>query len=300
MRPTIEDRRIEIDVDLGDGDFRPLRADASRLQQIVWNLLSNAIKFSPEGGRIALALEQDDHGVSLRVTDHGQGIAPGFLPFVFDRFAQSDAAGNRQRGGLGLGLSIVKQLVEAHGGRIAAASDGVGLGASFVVWLPSEPGTQIVDESMPSAFGALDVTESPEASLAGLRLLVVDDDPDANAMLRIILSDRGATVQAASDVDEALRLVDSLRPDALISDIGMPGKDGYDLIREVRRREAAQASEGRPYAKAPHLPAIALTSFAREQDRQQAAAAGFDAHCAKPLRPLNLVQQIRHLLDRRA
>jgi len=297
MRPSLEEKRIALALDV-DGPFRPLRADPARLQQIVWNLLSNAIKFSPDGGAIEVVLAEDGQGLCLTVADHGQGIAPDFLPFVFDRFAQSDAASNRQRGGLGLGLSIVKQLVEAHGGSVAVASAGLGQGARFDVRLPAEPGARIVDDSVPSAFGTLDAPEGAEATLAGLRLLVVDDDPDANAMLRIILSDRGALVHAATDVDGALALLESVRPDVLVSDIGMPGKDGYDLIREVRRREAAQAAEGRPHT-ARHLPAIALTSFAREQDREQAAASGFDAHCAKPLRPLNLVQQIRQLLDRR-
>ena len=266
--------------------YRPLRADASRLQQVVWNLLSNAIKFSPSGGRIVVALVEDALGLRIRVSDDGQGIAPEFLPFVFDRFAQSDAASNRQRGGLGLGLSIVKQLVEAHGGTVSAASEGLGRGATFDVWLPSDP-AHAGHEEFPDSSHGNDPVDMSQASLEGVQLLIVDDDTEASAMLRVILSDRGAIVQTANDVPAALQLLSARKFDALVSDIGMAGQDGYDLIRELRRHEAG----------ARHLPAIALTSFTRAQDREQALAAGFDAHCGKPLRPLRLVKQIRALLD---
>ncbi|MCK9688394.1 hybrid sensor histidine kinase/response regulator [Scleromatobacter humisilvae] len=272
--------------------YRPIRVDASRLQQVIWNLLSNAIKFSPPGGRIVVALEQDERGLRIRVADEGQGIAPEFLPFVFDRFAQSDAASNRQRGGLGLGLSIVKQLVEAHGGTVSAASAGVGRGATFEVWLPADPVHADNPDYPDSSHGSEALDMSP-ASLDGVQLLVVDDDPEASAMLRIILSDRGAVVHMAHDVSSALQLLSARAFDALISDIGMAGQDGYDLIREVRHQEATQPT------RRPRLPAIALTSFTRTQDRDQALAAGFDLHCGKPLRPLNLLQQIRSLLDLR-
>jgi hypothetical protein len=277
--------RIELEL---SPPYRPIRADASRLQQVIWNLLSNAIKFTPPSGRVVVSLTQDDAGVRLRVSDEGQGIAPAFLPFVFDRFAQSDAASNRQRGGLGLGLSIVKQLVEAHGGTVAATSAGLGEGATFDVWLPTDP-AHPGREDFPDSSHGFEAMDPAQASLDGLQLLVVDDDPEASAMLRIILSDRGAAVQTASDVRAALQLVGARRFDALISDIGMPGQDGYDLIREVRRAESEAPQRRR-------LPAIALTSFTREQDRAQALAAGFDEHCPKPLRPLKLVLQIRALL----
>ena len=290
MRPSTDEAGIEIDLQLAP-PYRPIRVDSARLQQVIWNLLSNAIKFSPQAGRVVVALAQDDKGLRLRVTDQGQGIAPSFLPFVFDRFAQSDAASNRQRGGLGLGLSIVKQLVEAHGGTVSASSAGIGRGATFEVWLPDDSVGEHAIDAPESAHGALDALDASDASLDGVRLIVVDDDPDAAAMLHIILSDRGAIVRSARDVDAALALLDDGGADALISDIGMPGTDGYDLIRAVRSRE-------RQHAGLTRMPAIALTSFTREQDRDQALAAGFDAHCAKPLRPLNLVQQIRQLLDR--
>ena len=291
MRPADNVNGPVIDVQ-AKPPYRAIRVDASRLQQVIWNLLSNAIKFSPPGGRVVLALDQDERGLRIRVSDEGQGIAPEFLPFVFDRFAQSDAASNRQRGGLGLGLAIVKQLVEAHGGTVSAASAGVGRGATFDVWLPADPAHPGHPDYPDSAHG-FEALDPSQASLEGVQLLVVDDDPEASAMLRIILSDRGAVVQTAHDVPTALQQL-ALRPfDALVSDIGMAGQDGYDLIREVRRNEAAGTTPQ------PRLPAIALTSFTREQDREQALAAGFDAHCGKPLRPLKLVQQIRTLLDQR-
>ena len=257
IRPTngVNGPRIELQ---RAASYRPIRVDASRLQQVIWNLVSNAIKFSPPGGRIVVALDEDEVGLHIRVSDEGQGIAPEFLPFVFDRFAQSDAASNRQRGGLGLGLSIVKQLVEAHGGTVSAASDGLGRGASFDVWLPADPTVASQDDFADSSHG-VDALDLPQASLEGAQLLVVDDDPEASAMLRIILSDRGAIVQTAPDVRSALQFIAARRFDVLISDIGMAGQDGYDLIREVRRKEAAALL---PQA---HLPSIALTSFTRDQ-----------------------------------
>ncbi|MEO5690371.1 MAG: response regulator [Burkholderiaceae bacterium] len=296
MRPATVENGPSIEVKLSP-PYRPIRADASRLQQVIWNLVSNAIKFSPAGGRIVVALVQDAAGLCIRVSDQGQGIAAAFLPFVFDRFAQSDAASNRQRGGLGLGLAIVKQLVEAHGGTVSAASAGLGQGATFEVWLPAETlhgdHADFSDSSHAHSSHGLEAIEMAQASLEGAQLLVVDDDVEASVMLRIILGDRGAVVQIAHDVPSALQLISLRAFDALISDIGMAGQDGYDLIREVRRREAMQST---PH---PHLPAIALTAFTRAQDREQALVAGFDAHCGKPLRPLNLVQQIRTLLDQR-
>ena len=295
MRPANGDQGPRIEVKLSP-PYRPIRVDASRLQQVIWNLVSNALKFSPAGGRIVIAVEQDERGLRIRVSDQGQGIAAAFLPFVFDRFAQSDAASNRQRGGLGLGLSIVKQLVEAHGGTVSAASAGLGQGATFEVWLPSDPDHAGAEDFADSGHGhsshGLDALEVMQESLEGAQLLVVDDDADASAMLRIILSDRGAVVQTAHDVVTALQLLSARRFDALISDIGMAGQDGYDLIRELRRLELKAAPVRR-------LPAIALTAFTRDKDREQALAAGFDAHCGKPLRPLVLVQQIRSLLDDR-
>ncbi len=291
MMPVLEEKEIRLDVILAPR-YRPIQADASRLQQVVWNLLSNAIKFSPRGSIISVSLVEVDAGLRILITDAGQGIAADFLPFVFDRFAQSNAASNRHRGGLGLGLSIAKQLVEAHGGLLSVRSDGLGHGATFEVWLPTDPWDEAtsflntVDDELHASSG------SDELPLRQLKILIVDDDPDASAMLHIILGDRGATLRVASHVAQALEMVASFRPDVLISDIGMVGKDGYDLIRALRRREAQMTA---PSAE-KRLPAIALTSFARDSDRQQALDAGFDAHCPKPLRPLNLIKQIVSLL----
>ncbi|MEO8154153.1 MAG: response regulator [Rhizobacter sp.] len=288
MQVSIEDKKIQIDLQLAPA-YRPIRADSSRLQQVIWNLLTNAIKFSPLGGTIAVRLIQDESGLTLRVRDAGRGIPADFLPFVFDRFAQNESASNRRTGGLGLGLSIAKQLVEAHGGTITAMSDGEGLGATFEVWLPrnanEEQGTEM---STNSTSGALESLEA-EAAVKGLHVLVVDDDRDANAMLKLILSERGAVVQSAFSFGDALEKLDSLTPDLLISDIGMPGKDGYTLIAEVRRREAGHQR---------HIPSIALTAFSRSQDINQAMEAGYDAHCAKPLRPLQLFRQIQLVLQK--
>lgn len=287
MRPSIDENAIDLRISL-DPPYRSIRADSSRLQQIVWNLLSNAIKFSSRGGKVMLELTESDDGLTLRIRDEGQGIAPEFLPFVFDRFSQSNTVSNRFRGGLGLGLSIVKQLVEAHGGTMTAKSAGVGKGATFEMWLPADAALHDEEEvAEDSGSAELDALGNAEASLDGLQLLVVDDDQEANAMLQIILHDRGAVVRSAHDCDEALRILETFAPDVLISDIGMPGKDGYDLIRAVRQREASTQR---------HMPAIALTSFARTKDQEQALAAGFDAHCAKPLRPLKLIRQIKRLV----
>lgn len=299
MRPAIDERDIEVRMDV-QAPLRPIDADSSRLQQVIWNLLSNAAKFSPRGAVIDLVLRQDSQNTILAIRDEGQGIAPEFLPYVFDRFMQIDAGKNRHQGGLGLGLSIVKQLVEAHGGSVSVASEGIGRGSTFEVRLPLESPLSDPQSVEPEVEGAADPEESglselgaddaADATLAGVRVLVVDDDRDATDMLQIILSDRGATVHTAHDYSEALITLNTAPVDVIISDIGMPEMDGYDLIREVRRRELLTRR---------HLPAVALTSFTRRQDEEQAMAAGFDAHCAKPLRPLKLMRVILRLIDRR-
>ncbi len=286
MKTTIDQKAIAVDIRAA-GTYRPVRADASRLQQVIWNLLSNAVKFSSHGGSVVLSLVEDETGLHIRVQDSGQGIGAEFLPFVFERFAQSDAASNRHRGGLGLGLAIVKQIVEAHGGRISVHSDGPGLGTMFEVWLPIDhhaDDSGAVEGS--ERFGGADI--DLDYPLTNLKVLVVDDDPDSLAMLRIILIDRGAAVTPAASADEAARLIAASLPDLLISDIGMPEADGYELMRRIR---AGASLAGRT------LPAIALTSFSRDEDRDQAMRAGFDAHCAKPLQPMALVRQILRLLS---
>ena len=299
VQPDLDAKQIELRIE-AEENVGTLRADSSRLQQVIWNLLSNAVKFSPKGGRVTVGLHAEVGGdVVLTVSDQGQGIAPDFLPFVFERFMQSDAGRNRQHGGLGLGLSIVKQLVEAHGGQVRVHSAGLGQGATFEVRLPQDgEGAR----ATPAAAGA----EAPdsalaqltpegdggdEAPLSGLRLLVVDDDADASGMLQIILRDRGASVRVAGSSAMALAALQESAFDVLISDIGMPGKDGYELVRELRGLEAGEGRGRR-------LPAIALTSFTRGQDEAHALAAGFDAHCPKPLRPLKLVGLVARLAGR--
>jgi PAS domain S-box-containing protein len=288
----------QIDLRLAVEPVGTLRADSSRLQQVMWNLLSNAVKFSPPGGQVTVGVRGDGADIVMFVSDHGQGIAPAFLAHVFDRFMQSDVGRNRQHGGLGLGLSIVKQLVEAHGGQVHVHSAGLGQGARFEVRLPREgeatraepPGmADAAGEPADSMLSPLNEGDPDEAPLAGLRLLVVDDDADASGMLQIILRDRGAAVRVAGSSAQALNVLREEAFDVLISDIGMPGKDGYELVRELR---VLELKTGR------HLPAIALTSFTRGQDEAHARAAGFDAHCPKPLRPLNLVGLVARLAGR--
>ena len=288
LRPSFEEKKVDVQVVLEE-PLQSIRADASRLQQVIWNLTSNAIKFTPAGGRVVVTVAARRRGLIIQVTDSGQGIAADFLPFVFDRFAQSDAASNRHRGGLGLGLAIVKQLVEAHGGEVTVHSDGLGLGTTFEVWLPIAADAPAAETGEDSELAKLDEMPSADMPLQGLEVLVVDDHPDASALLQIILGDRGANVRVANSVDAALRELDAQPADLLVSDIGMPGRDGYELAREIRRREATAATP-------VHMPAIALTSFNRAQDQEQARQAGFDAHCAKPLKPLKLLQKIQALL----
>jgi PAS domain S-box-containing protein len=282
MRPTIDTSGVTLELEVRP-DLPWIQADRYRFQQVVSNLLSNALKFSSKGSKIRVRVESVGAGVVLEVTDEGQGIDPEFLPFIFDRFAQGDAVRNRRQTGLGLGLSIVKQLVEAHGGTVTASSAGLGKGATFKVQLPTEallPASPAPDDGL---------SQTVEGVLDGVRLLVVEDDPEANAMLHLVLTEQGALVTSAYDFDTALAAMEKARPDLLVSDIGLPGKDGYELMRAIRKSEEGGADR---------LPAIALTSFTRDRDLAQGRAVGFDAHCSKPLRPLELFQHIQVLLNR--
>jgi PAS domain S-box-containing protein len=286
------------------GVRQAIMADGARLQQVIWNLLSNAIKFSEPGGCIHVRLDQGEERLTLDVKDEGQGIKPEFLPYLFERFTQSDSASNRFHGGLGLGLSIVKRLVELHGGTITAASAGPGSGATFTVTIPVRavkaelsPGGGQEDGPTGEA-GRSRTGDSPVASgepgaadLAGMKIVVVEDDREAREVLVMILGERGATVVAASDYAQGLECIEEFRPDILVSDIGMAGNDGYALVRDVRRRESAGTAR---------LPAIALTAFARARDRELAIEAGFDAHCAKPLDIGELVATVLRLARSRA
>jgi signal transduction histidine kinase/ActR/RegA family two-component response regulator len=273
--------------------------DPERLQQVVWNLLSNAVKFTPRGGCVEISLQagqagqagpaEDDAHAEIRIADTGQGIRPDFLPFVFDPFRQADSSTTRRQGGLGLGLSIVRQMVEMHGGSVRAESAGEGHGSVFTVALPLAAGSPRPGPEEPVPVPAKLDAGRP-ASLRGLRLLVVDDDADTRDLLRHVLTDRGAQVETAASVADALALLESetSRPDLLVSDIGMPGRDGFDLIREVRERWPPAA-----------LPAVALTAFARAEDRHRALAAGYQAHLAKPFDAAELAATVARLAGER-
>ncbi len=287
MREAAAIRGVEL-VCTTPASLRSVHVDAGRVRQIVSNLVGNAIKFCRPGGRVEIALAESADSLHLGVADDGRGIAPEFLPYLFERFSQGEAAQTRTRGGLGLGLSIVKHLVELHGGTIAASSAGVGLGARFDIFLPTLATRDGIQGRGPDAAPAL-ADDLPPDMLAGLRILLVDDDRDGLAVLEIVLADRGARVEIATDVDAGLRRMLDFAPDLVVSDIGMPGQDGYALVRAIRCAE--------PPGK--RVQAIALTAFSRKQDVDQALAAGFDAHCPKPLRPLELLRLIARVARRR-
>jgi PAS domain S-box-containing protein len=280
---SIGDRRIQVDIDVADA-HAPAWLDAARFQQIFWNLMTNAVKFSPEGGRVVVELHRTEDTLLLAVQDFGQGIKTGFLPHLFDRFTQSDSPGNRRHGGLGLGLSIVKHLVDLHGGRVVAESAGEGQGTRMQVELPAVPAVDTT-EFADSSRGEL--TEEIEGvPLQGVDVLLVEDDIEATEILTVVLADRGARVRTAHDYDSALHAIGQAWPDVLVSDIGLPGRDGYELIRRVRELEGQRPGRG------PRLPVIALTAFARTQDRQKTLDAGFDLHLSKPLKPHALLEAI--------
>jgi len=276
VRPAAEAKKVLLRPRLA-ASARLIRADAQRLQQVVWNLLANAVKFTPAGGTVGVELlEAGPRGIHLIVRDDGAGIDPGFLPHVFERFRQADGTVSRQHGGLGLGLAIVRHLVELHGGTVQAASAGPGKGATFTVELPRmEPDALPASSGERARGGGAEAREpDPSTRLTGCRVLVVDDEEDARELMVAILTSAGAQVATASSVPEALRQLDAARPDVLLSDVGMPGADGYTLIREVRKRDE---QSGR------HLPAAAITAYAGNHDRERALAAGFDGHLAKPV-----------------
>ncbi|MDB5954376.1 response regulator [Ramlibacter sp.] len=280
---STEERRIQVDTEV-EAAHAPAWIDPARFQQIFWNLMTNAIKFSPEGGRVTVALQRYGDRLVLDVQDYGQGIKSAFLPHLFDRFTQSDSPGNRRHGGLGLGLSIVKHLVDLHGGEVAASSGGEGQGTRMRVELPAEPTGEQLTVEIGDTEGGPEAESEDSDALDGLDVLVIEDDREATEMMTVVLSDRGARVRSAPDYDGALRALEQAWPDVLVSDIGLPGHDGYELVRQVRQLEAERGS--------PHLPVIALTAFARDEDRRKTLAAGFDLHLAKPLKPHLLLEAI--------
>ncbi len=287
IRPALQAKGIRLTLAF-EHDEIDLVADAERLQQVVWNILSNAAKFTPEGGAVRVDVGHVDGHVSIRVSDTGKGIAPEFLPLVFDRFRQADPSTTKRHGGLGLGLAIVRHLVELHGGRVNVTSDGEGRGATFELVLPvgavEARGMAVTARAEGTGAGCEegDVTGAP--SLKGLRVLVVDDEPDARELVATVLLDAGAQVIEASSVGEALAALGAARAMVVVADIGMPFEDGYSLMRAVRANEATRG-----------IPALALTAYARAEDRAKARAAGFDDHAAKPVDPDDLVRRIAAL-----
>jgi hypothetical protein len=287
MRQAADAKSIRLGAEYDD-ETDLVTGDPDRLQQVIWNLLSNAIKFTPKGGAVGVRVERYGSDVRVRVSDTGQGIAPEFLPHVFERFRQQDGSTTREHGGLGLGLAIVRHLVEQHGGSVRAESAGETLGSTFTINLPlaavkAPPGGREA-EGRPASHAS---PGEGRATLDGVRVLVVDDQPDARELLGMVLGRAGAEVSAAASTAEALELLQPGEVDVLVSDIGMPSADGYALVGRVR-----EMSEGR----GRRTPAVALTAYASEEDRRRALAAGFDVHLPKPVEPTELISVIAGLV----
>jgi CheY-like chemotaxis protein len=292
VRPAAAAKGIRLQPVL-DSRSGSVSGDPSRLQQVLWNLLSNAIKFTPRDGRVQVILQRVDSHVEIKVIDDGEGIHPGFLPHVFDRFRQADSSATRSHGGLGLGLAIVRQLAELHGGTIQASSAGPNQGSTFTLSLPLLPIYQrrAGDHRHPKT------TTSPLAAvprvlpkLDGVRVLVVDDEPDARALATRLLSGQGATVTTAENAADAFRLLREIHPDVLVSDIGMPGEDGLSFIKRVRDL---------PEGEGGNTPALALTAYARMEDRMNAILAGFQMHIVKPVEAAELLTMVGSLAGKR-
>ncbi|HEY2250033.1 MAG TPA: ATP-binding protein, partial [Planctomycetaceae bacterium] len=289
VRPSAEAKDIAIEIDC-DPALPSLMADGTRIQQIVWNLLSNAIKFTPPGGHVQVRALRVGMQVELDVVDSGQGIAPEFLPHVFDRFRQADSSTQRQHAGLGLGLAIVKQLVELHGGTIRAESAGLNKGATFRMILPvGARGLHTTSSGLKGERPAGPRAEEQSPVLSGLTILVVDDDADSRQFVSRVLQNGGATVVEASSAPAAVEMVARDHPDVLLSDIGMPQQDGYDLIRQVRSL---------PRDAGAKVPAAAITALARSEDRTRALRAGFQSHIAKPVDSAELLAVVAALAGR--
>lgn len=292
LRPAAMAKSITLQLVL-DPLAGPISGDPDRLQQIIWNLVSNAIKFTHKGGRVQLTLQRHHSSVQIVITDNGAGVPLEYLPKIFENFTQVDASSSRKHGGLGLGLAIVKKLVELHGGTVRAHSDGVGKGAIFTISLPvAALRSQVVEQE--AALGEDSPRSGPtgQIDLAGVLVLLVEDDDDARNMLAAVLSSAKATVETASCAEDALLLWEGILPDLIVSDIGMPGMDGYAFITQLREREKAL---GRPAT-----PAVALTAYARVQDRMRALNSGFQMHVAKPVDPAELLTVLSSLFAWRA
>ncbi|MBU7584245.1 MAG: response regulator [Nostoc sp. TH1S01] len=283
-----EAKSIQIQLHL-DATIGKVKGDSGRLQQVIWNLLSNAVKFTSEGGQVNVYLKQINSQVQIQVQDTGKGISPEFLPYVFEYFRQADSSITRRSGGLGLGLAIVRQLVELHGGRVWAESPGEGQGATFTVCLPAQAPSQelvTVEKKFVGNSYPFSMISQP---LEGMKLLIVDDDMDTREFMAFFLEQQGAIVTTASSADTALEAIAQSPPDLLLSDLGMPDVDGYALIRKVRSLPPEQGGT---------IPAIALTAYAAETTQQLVFAAGFQLHIAKPADPAKLIAAIAGLVHK--
>ena len=282
VRPAADAKNITLDYSAEPG-LGAISADSARLQQIVWNLLSNAVKFTPQGGKITIRIQQERSHAKVTVQDTGQGIEAEFLPRVFDRFRQADSSTTRSFGGLGLGLAIVRHLVELHGGTVAAESEGTGKGATFTATFPL-----LKDRAEPVSAGA-ELSAAEVRSLDGLRVLLVDDEPEAREIISTVIGRTGAEVKTCISASDALMKMADWRPDVILSDIAMPEEDGYSFIGKVRSL---------PREKGGETPAAALSAYARDEDRMQALAAGYQMHIAKPIGASQLVTMVAKLAGR--
>src|SRR4029079_16664710 len=285
VSPAIDAKAITIERYLEPLD--PIAGDPDRLRQVFWNLLSNAVKFTPRDGRVTVRLRREGDDAVVSVEDTGIGISPDFLPYVFDRFRQADGSATRRHGGLGLGMAIVRYLVELHGGTVRAESEGESRGAKFTVALPIRIPESAADHTRPEAEEAHHVEPSASPSqLEGLRILVVDDDRDSRAFLVALLEDQGAQVLSAGSSAQALDLFRHNRVDVLVSDIAMPGEDGYDLVQGIRDL---------PVDEGGLTPAVALTAYVRTEDQNAALAAGYHRHLKKPVDVSELIAVVAEL-----
>jgi signal transduction histidine kinase/CheY-like chemotaxis protein len=282
VRPSAEAKEIKLGVEL-PSELPTITGDPDRLQQVVWNLVSNAVKFTPQGGRIDVRLRPEGSCLNLSVTDNGKGIEPEFLPHVFERFRQADSTSTRAHGGLGLGLAIVRHLVELHGGTVYAESAGIGQGSTFTVRLPLA--APLETAARPKSAEPAD----PDVRLDGVRVMVVEDEKDVRDFLSVSLVHYGAEVTAFATTADALLAVEAERPDVLVSDIGMPGEDGYAFIRRVRALGPDRGGQ---------VPAAALTAYAKGEDGQRSLSAGFQVHLPKPVQPADLANVVATLAGR--
>jgi len=297
VRPAADAKHITI-VTSFDAETGPVLGDANRLQQVVWNLLSNAVKFTPKNGRIEVGLQRVNSQAEISVRDSGEGISSEFLPYVFDRFRQGDGKTTRLHSGLGLGLAIVRQLVELHGGTVNAHSDGPGRGATFEMRLPVlsinlVPGSKsaLSASTLTGARVTDGLSIECQPRLDGVRVLVVDDDSDTRQMLKAVLSECQAHVIIAASAAEAIEEIERRKPDVLVSDLGMPEQDGYELIKKVRGMESADHTA--------RIPALALTAYAKAEDRVRALASGYQVHLSKPVEPAEFVLVVANLAGRK-